>query len=212
MNLTEDEKAYLFLDALICRLAYVGIGHKLKKAVKAVEEPTPIYFDTDSIDLNPKIYVVLSNRGCGKSVLQKRLIKQCLNSYYGKTVMSMKEKKMTNLEKFKEVFGVEPKQSDGTHTCPHKIGFSNVNIGCVGTCACCKDKLWNSEYKEPVKINKRRVKYFATVENVLGFIRDNKILDKDVVNIVRSDGNNVLMSWCLIYDELVLVPKEEEEK
>jgi len=57
---------------------------------------------------------------------------------------------LTNAEKYKEVFGVEPKDVFGEFMCPRYAGF--LTVECKGVrCKECKDKFWNAEYKEPAK-------------------------------------------------------------
>ena len=61
---------------------------------------------------------------------------------------------VTMRDKYKEVFGVEPKDKYGDFVCPHSVGFDNVE--CVrgdgyNDCVVCKDKFWNSEYIESKK-------------------------------------------------------------
>lgn len=61
---------------------------------------------------------------------------------------------VTVRDKFKEAFGVEPKNECGTLICPHFVGF--VDVECVygvgyKDCKKCKEKFWNSEYREPKK-------------------------------------------------------------
>lgn len=58
----------------------------LRNAVKAVEEPTPVYFGIDSIDVNAIFNIVLSNRGTRKSAFDKMRTKLFLNSIYGMAV------------------------------------------------------------------------------------------------------------------------------
>ena len=190
MNLTEDELAYWYIDRLIYRLANVVTRHTkdLKKVVKAVEEPTPIYFDTDSIDVNPKICVVLSRRGCGRK----------------------ENKKMTNAEKFKEVFGVEPYHDVYGYVCPHEVGFPNVNSKCKGDCFNCKGEFWALEYKEPKKITKKMVKYFVNLQELLNFVKQEHIPENDVEKIVHSD-NPSAFPFTLIYNKVEYVPVQTVE-
>ena len=55
---------------------------------------------------------------------------------------------ITYEQKYKEVFGVEPKTRGQTYICPGNAGWFNV-VNCVGPCAKCKEEFWHSEYKEP---------------------------------------------------------------
>ena len=61
---------------------------------------------------------------------------------------------VTMADKYKEVFGFEPKTECGAFICPHFVGFAYVE--CVNgeiykDCKKCKNEFWNSEYKEPKK-------------------------------------------------------------
>lgn len=56
---------------------------------------------------------------------------------------------VTRADKFKEVFGVEPK-SNNCFVCPHRVGFNNAKCNLM-QCAKCTNEFWNSEYKEPKK-------------------------------------------------------------
>lgn len=57
---------------------------------------------------------------------------------------------MTMKNKYKEVFGVEPKNEYEILVCPHIVGFVNVKCD-TGGCMKCTDKFWNSEYQEVIK-------------------------------------------------------------
>ena len=58
---------------------------------------------------------------------------------------------VTMADKFKEVFGVEPKNKEGLWCCPRCIGFLKKDCDIVIFCNRCKEQFWNSEYKEPGK-------------------------------------------------------------
>ena len=58
---------------------------------------------------------------------------------------------ITYVDKYKEVFGVEPKLNNGTYLCPRYLGFNEVKCESGAYCEHCKDKFWHSEYKEPKK-------------------------------------------------------------
>ena len=59
---------------------------------------------------------------------------------------------VTMAGKFKEVFGVEPKNALNDLTCPTAMGFMHMRCGSSATsCTECKEKFWTSEYKEPGK-------------------------------------------------------------
>ena len=58
---------------------------------------------------------------------------------------------VTMADKFKEVFGVEPKFESTFWCCPKAIGFSQEGCGRTLDCIDCKDHFWQSEYKEPGK-------------------------------------------------------------
>lgn len=69
---------------------------------------------------------------------------------------------VTMADKYKEVFGVEPKMAEkqehddwAFYMCPKNAGFL-VNVVCEGSlfstaCVECKQKFWQSAYKEPKK-------------------------------------------------------------
>ena len=57
---------------------------------------------------------------------------------------------ITMADKFKEVFGVEPKNAADFLCCPETIGFTHN--GCAKKdCRYCKEQFWTSEYKAPEK-------------------------------------------------------------
>lgn len=59
---------------------------------------------------------------------------------------------VTMADKYKEVFGVEPKNERGEYVCPAWAGFG-LDI-CDKNAICskgCNENFWNSEYKEPKK-------------------------------------------------------------
>ena len=59
-----------------------------------------------------------------------------------------KEHPITTMEdKYKEMFGVEPRNEDGYFVCPHYVGFHDLI--CAGRCTECEQNFWESEYKEP---------------------------------------------------------------
>jgi len=60
---------------------------------------------------------------------------------------------VTMAGKFKEVFGVEPKNTVNMWCCPETIGFPHTGCGSAD-CGDCKEQFWTSEYKEPGKENK----------------------------------------------------------
>ena len=57
---------------------------------------------------------------------------------------------VTMADKYKEVFGVEPKDKFGTFICPCSVGFIDVTCS-QHNCETCTNEFWNSEYKEPKK-------------------------------------------------------------
>ena len=57
---------------------------------------------------------------------------------------------ITRADKYREVFGVEPK-CDNNYACPRRVGFIATECGEGHACEKCKDEFWNSEYKEPKK-------------------------------------------------------------
>lgn len=60
-------------------------------------------------------------------------------------------------DKFKEVFGVEPKDRDGDYVCPTTCGFM-IKEKCgplyAINCSDCSKEFWNSEYVAPEKSEK----------------------------------------------------------
>lgn len=56
---------------------------------------------------------------------------------------------VTRADKFKEVFGVEPK-SYNCFVCPHRVGFTDAKCNLM-QCVKCTNEFWNSEYKEPTR-------------------------------------------------------------
>ena len=178
MNLTEDKLAYWYIDRLIYRLANVVTWHTkdLKKVVKAVEEPTPIYFDTDSIDVNPKICIVFSRRGCGRK----------------------ENKKMTNGEKMKAVFGT----SGNLKQCV--AGLFNPEYDCTGiVCEDCpywSENWFKVEYKAPKKVRQRRARFFSSLDELLSYVHEHEISETDVINVTKSEGLSSV-NWCLTYNQ-----------
>ena len=56
---------------------------------------------------------------------------------------------VTNADKFKEVFGIDPRTPEGTYICP---AFTVTLDECARReCDNCRKKYWESEYKEPEK-------------------------------------------------------------
>ena len=55
---------------------------------------------------------------------------------------------LTYKDKFKEVFGVEPKDVYNCLACPCVLGFKSLQQ-CANAVCCdiCKDDFWNSQYK-----------------------------------------------------------------
>ena len=193
MNLTENEKEWFanwYIGRLIWRLSNVV---KLHNAVKAIEEPTPIYLDTDSV-----IYYKADAKAT----------KELLNRFYGvKNSDKMEEKKMTNRDALKELFGLEPAHK----TC---FAFLDVNSVCTGNIKCkdCKyysDNWLKAEYKAPKRIVRRKVKYFTTLSNAMEFLKANNIAEKDVFRISKAEQMS-LYEWCVQYDEVEY--KVEENK
>lgn len=58
---------------------------------------------------------------------------------------------VTMKDKYKEVFGVEPKGKSGASVCPRSVGFDDVECKIGGGCEDCRNEFWQSEYKEPKK-------------------------------------------------------------
>ena len=58
---------------------------------------------------------------------------------------------ITMADKYKEVFGVEPKGKSGASVCPRSVGFDDVECKIGGGCEDCRNEFWHSEYKEPKK-------------------------------------------------------------
>ena len=61
---------------------------------------------------------------------------------------------ITNEDKYKEVFGVEPKNESGQYVCPRYAGFFKGeidNCALIDGCIRCTKDFWQSEYKEPKK-------------------------------------------------------------
>lgn len=58
---------------------------------------------------------------------------------------------VTMKDKYKEVFGVEPKGKSGASVCPRAVGFDDVECKIGGGCEDCRNEFWQSEYKEPKK-------------------------------------------------------------
>ena len=56
---------------------------------------------------------------------------------------------VTRADKFKEVFGVEPK-SNNCFVCPHRVEFNNAKCNLM-QCVKCTNEFWNSKYEEPKK-------------------------------------------------------------
>ena len=63
--------------------------------------------------------------------------------------MGKKSALPTMAEKYKEVFGVEPKNHLGEFVCPSDVGFYDLDL-CKKRrlCDTCCSAFWNSEYKE----------------------------------------------------------------
>lgn len=58
---------------------------------------------------------------------------------------------VTMRDKYKEVFGVDPKNHSGDYLCPSYLGFKDVNCESGSYCSQCKEKFWASEYKQPIR-------------------------------------------------------------
>ena len=58
---------------------------------------------------------------------------------------------VTMRDKYKEVFGAEPKLRNGSYLCPRYLGFNDVKCESGSYCAKCRDEFWHSEYTEPKK-------------------------------------------------------------
>ena len=61
---------------------------------------------------------------------------------------------VTMLDKFKEAFGVEPKDKYNEFVCPFSVGFFDAEHVCstdYAGCKKCKEEFWGSEYVEPKK-------------------------------------------------------------
>ena len=56
---------------------------------------------------------------------------------------------VTMADKYKEVFGVEPKGKSGASVCPRSVGFDDVECKIGGGCEDCRNEFWHSEYKPP---------------------------------------------------------------
>ena len=57
---------------------------------------------------------------------------------------------ITNEQKYKEVFGVEPKNERGEYVCPTWAGFDICDKDAICSREC-TENFWTSEYKEPKK-------------------------------------------------------------
>lgn len=57
---------------------------------------------------------------------------------------------VTMADKYKEVFGVEPKNERGEYVCPAWAGFEICDKEAICSKGC-NEAFWNSEYKEPKK-------------------------------------------------------------
>ena len=61
---------------------------------------------------------------------------------------------VTNEDKYKEDWGVEPRNEKGVLCCPKYMGLLKDLSKChpiSGECEKCKEEFWNSEYREPKK-------------------------------------------------------------
>ena len=61
---------------------------------------------------------------------------------------------VTNEQKYKEDWGVEPRNETGVLCCPKYMGLLKDLSKChpiSGECEKCKEDFWNSEYKKPKK-------------------------------------------------------------
>ena len=61
---------------------------------------------------------------------------------------SKEHPKVTYKDKFKEVFGVEPKDEDGVYVLPCSVGLIHTTDCLPFNCDKCRAEFWNSEYKE----------------------------------------------------------------
>ena len=62
---------------------------------------------------------------------------------------------ITNGQKYKEAWGVEPRNESGALCCPKYMGLLKDLSECYpfsGECGACKEKFWSSEYKEPKEV------------------------------------------------------------
>lgn len=61
---------------------------------------------------------------------------------------------VTNEQKYKEDWGVEPRNEKGVLCCPKYMGLLKDLSKChpiSGECEACKEEFWGSEYREPEK-------------------------------------------------------------
>ena len=61
---------------------------------------------------------------------------------------------VTMLDKYKEDWGVEPRNEKGVLCCPKYMGLLKDLSKChpiSGECEACKEEFWGSEYREPEK-------------------------------------------------------------
>ena len=62
--------------------------------------------------------------------------------------MGKKSEYPTMAEKYKETFGVEPKDKFGDFVCPLDVGFHDIDCKKHTFCDTCCRAFWNSEYKK----------------------------------------------------------------
>ena len=98
-----------------------------------------------------------SGIGCKKCLLNAICDREEGNTFLSFETIEIVEKwskdhpTMSNADKFKEVFGVEPRDSECEDhlICPRHAGFTNVRCDLQYNCNDCKQSFWYSEYKAP---------------------------------------------------------------